>query len=82
MGVYAAELAKKGDDWDIKIVAEMANKASAISSSTVGYKDALPWANEIANFDTPPLYDTINDLKNRPQNRSLPWRAKASAKGF
>jgi len=77
--VYAAELAIHQDDWDVKTVIERANKACAICSASVGYKDALPWADQLLDYAVEPIYDTIDDLTKRPKKKSLPWQAKASA---
>lgn len=75
-GVYAAELAKHKSDWDIKAAVTKANRATAISSATIGYQDAVPWLNQLTEFDLEALYDTIDDLKKRPKTKSLPWEAK------
>lgn len=77
--MYAAELIKQKllGTWDIKATVEKANRASAISSAKVGYHDAVPWADQLEEFDAEPLYDTIDELKKKPDRRARPSRPRA-----
>jgi len=65
---------KRTGTWDIKASTQRGNKVGTISGQRLGYKDALPWADEIDSFDLSPLYDCIDALREEPEEEVFPWR--------
>ena len=52
-GAYASEYVRQkrtGEDWDIEKAVVRANKAAALTVSTLGAQEGIPWANEIDVF--------------------------------